>query len=126
MNVFRIIMLTVAVCDVLFIETKLFIMENNDKRVLRVELDDEVKKVSITGKNSDEKVVMRQELSEEDLDMVTGGAGFNGLVIDDNVNINLADFPHGTSCGSDGWWSRGNNELNPVQGHAYGDPNTWH
>ena len=28
--------------------------ENKEKRVLRVEVDDEVKKVSITGKNSDE------------------------------------------------------------------------
>lgn len=47
--------------------------ENKEKRVLRVELDDEVKKVSITGKNGDEKVVMRQELSEEDLEQATGG-----------------------------------------------------
>ena len=45
-----------------------------DKRVLNIELSDEVRKVSITGKNSDEQVVMRQELSEEDLDMVTGGS----------------------------------------------------
>ena len=42
--------------------------KNNEKRVLRVELDNDVKKVSITGKDSDEKVVMRQELSEDDLD----------------------------------------------------------
>ena len=28
--------------------------ENKERRVLRVEVDDEVKKVSITGKNSDE------------------------------------------------------------------------
>ena len=47
--------------------------ENKEKRVLRVELDDDVKKVSITGKNGDEKVVMRQELSEEDLEQATGG-----------------------------------------------------
>ena len=47
--------------------------KNTEKRVLRVELNDEVKKVSITGKNSDEKVVMRQELSEDDLDQATGG-----------------------------------------------------
>ena len=49
-------------------------MENkNDKRVLRVELNDDVKRVSITGKDSDENVVMRQELDEEELDIVTGG-----------------------------------------------------
>ena len=47
--------------------------QNNNKRVLNIELDNEVKKVSITGKDSDEKVVMRQELDEDDLDMVTGG-----------------------------------------------------
>ena len=46
--------------------------ENKEKRVLRVELDNDVKKVSITGKNGDEKVVMRQELSEEDLEQATG------------------------------------------------------
>lgn len=50
-------------------------MEKSEKRVLRVELDDEVKKVSITGKDVDEKVVMRQELSEDELDLATGGAG---------------------------------------------------
>ena len=47
--------------------------ENKEKRVLKIELDDEVKKVSITGMGSDEKVVMRQELDEEDLDQVAGG-----------------------------------------------------
>ena len=46
---------------------------NKEKRVLRVELDNDVKKVSITGMNGDEKVVMRQELSEDDLDQATGG-----------------------------------------------------
>jgi len=45
----------------------------NNKRVLSIELDDNVKRVSITGLGSDEKVVMRQELSEEDLEQATGG-----------------------------------------------------
>lgn len=49
--------------------------EDKDKRVLRVELSDEVKKVSITGKNGDEQVVMRQELSEDDLEQAAGGGG---------------------------------------------------
>ncbi len=40
---------------------------------MRVELDDDVKKVSITGKDSDGKVVMRQEPNEEDLNQATGG-----------------------------------------------------
>ena len=47
--------------------------EQKDKRVLHIALDDEVKKVSITGINSDEKVVMRQELSEDELKLATGG-----------------------------------------------------
>ena len=50
--------------------------EQKDKRVLHIALDDEVKKVSITGINSDEKVVMRQELSEDELDQATGGGVF--------------------------------------------------
>ena len=36
--------------------------EKKEKRVLQVELDDDVKKVSITGKNGDDQVVMSQEL----------------------------------------------------------------
>jgi len=47
--------------------------EQKDKRVLNIELSDDVKKVSITGKNGDEKVVMRQELDEDDLEQATGG-----------------------------------------------------
>ena len=47
--------------------------EKKEKRVLQIELDDDVKKVSITGKNGEEKVVMRQELNEDDLDQVAGG-----------------------------------------------------
>ena len=46
---------------------------NNSKRVLNIELSNEVKKVSITGKDSDEKVVMKQDLGEEDIDQATGG-----------------------------------------------------
>ena len=47
--------------------------ENKDKRVLQVELDNNVKKVAVTGKDADDKVVMRQELNENDLDNVSGG-----------------------------------------------------
>ena len=47
--------------------------EKKEKRVLRVELNDNVKKVSITGLGHDDQVVMKQELSEEDLDQATGG-----------------------------------------------------
>ena len=48
--------------------------EKKEKRVLQIELEDDVKKVSITGKNGNEQVVMSQELNEDDLDQVAGGA----------------------------------------------------
>ena len=54
--------------------------EQKGKRVLNIELDNDVKKVSITGKNGDEKVVMRQELSEDDLNQATGGGDKTPLV----------------------------------------------
>ena len=47
--------------------------EKKDKRVLSIELDENVKKVPITGLGDDEIVVMKQELSEEELDQATGG-----------------------------------------------------
>lgn len=47
--------------------------ENKEKRVLRMELDDAVKKVSITCMDKEENVVMKQVLDEEDLDMAVGG-----------------------------------------------------
>ena len=47
--------------------------EKKEKRVLQIELEDDVKKVSITGKNGNEQVVMSQELNEDDLDQVAGG-----------------------------------------------------
>ena len=51
--------------------------EQKDKRVLHVALDDEVKKVNITGLDGDEKVVMCQELDEDELVLATGGSGSN-------------------------------------------------
>ena len=47
--------------------------EKKQKRVLNIELDENVKKVSITGLGDDETVVMKQELDEEDLEQATGG-----------------------------------------------------
>ena len=47
--------------------------EKKDKRVLSIELEDDVKKVSITGLGDDETVVMKQELDEDELDQATGG-----------------------------------------------------
>jgi hypothetical protein len=48
--------------------------QKNDKRTLSIELDNEVKKVSITGMDKNEQVVMKQELNEEDITEATGGA----------------------------------------------------
>ena len=47
--------------------------EKKEKRVLSIELDENVKKVSITGIGDDETVVMKQELDEDELDLATGG-----------------------------------------------------
>ena len=47
--------------------------EKKEKRVLSIELDENVKKVSITGLGDDEKVVMQQELDEDELDQAAGG-----------------------------------------------------
>ena len=47
--------------------------EQKDKRVLRIALNDDVKKVSITGLGDDETIVMKQELTEEELNKATGG-----------------------------------------------------
>ena len=47
--------------------------EKKEKRVLSIELDENVKKVSITGLGDDNQVVMAQELDEDELDQATGG-----------------------------------------------------
>ena len=47
--------------------------EKKEKRVLTIELDDNVKKVSITGLGDDNQVVMAQKLDEDELDQATGG-----------------------------------------------------
>ncbi len=52
-------------------------MEDNGKRVVSFEIDDNVKKVTITGEDGNQQVVMRQELNEDDLDSVTGGLTSN-------------------------------------------------
>ena len=51
--------------------------EKKQKRVLSIELDENVKKVSITGLGDDETIVMKQELNEEELEQATGGLSSN-------------------------------------------------
>ena len=54
--------------------------EKKEKRVLTIELDNNVKKVSITGLGDDNQVVMAQELNEEELEQATGGLSANRSV----------------------------------------------
>ncbi|MBR4381685.1 MAG: hypothetical protein IKP48_10580 [Bacteroidaceae bacterium] len=48
-------------------------METKNKRIVNIEIDDEVKKLTIEGVDKDQQVVMREELSDDDLDAVAGG-----------------------------------------------------
>ena len=48
-------------------------MEKNAKHVLHVEINDDVRKLTIEGTDKEQHVVMRQELDEDELDYVTGG-----------------------------------------------------
>ena len=50
--------------------------EDNKKRVVQIEIDDEVKKLTVEGVDKDAQVVMKQELSDDELDGVAGGAYF--------------------------------------------------
>ena len=59
-------------------------MEKNAKRILHVEINDDVRKLTIEGVDKDQQVVMRQELNEDELDNVTGGASFEKWCRDDN------------------------------------------
>ena len=73
--------------------------QNKEKRVLKVELEDDVKKVSITGLGDDDKVVMMQELSEEDLDEATGGLGVYKPEYS-YFNTNCRSYDKGGECSS--------------------------
>ena len=55
-------------------------MEEKAKRVVQIEIDDQVKKLTVEGVDKDQQVVMRQELSDEDLDSVAGGAGKKAVI----------------------------------------------
>ena len=49
-------------------------MENKkEKRVVQIEIDDNVKKLTITGEDKDQQVVMKEELGDDKLDQVAGG-----------------------------------------------------
>ena len=46
---------------------------NKEKRVVQIEIDNSVKKVTITGEDENQQVVMRQELIEDELEQANGG-----------------------------------------------------
>ena len=48
-------------------------MEKKAKRIVNIEIDDNVKRITIEGVDNKEQVVMRQELSDEELDNIAGG-----------------------------------------------------
>jgi hypothetical protein len=47
------------------------------KRRINFKIDDNVRKLTITGKDKDDQVVMREELSDDELDLVNGGVSSN-------------------------------------------------
>ena len=47
--------------------------EEKSKRVVQIEIDDQVKKLTVEGVDKDAHVVMKQELSDKELDSVAGG-----------------------------------------------------
>ena len=47
--------------------------DKKKKKILNILIDEDIRKVTITGENRDNQVVMREELSDEELDIVTGG-----------------------------------------------------
>ena len=47
--------------------------EDKNKRLVNIEIDDDVKRLTITGQDEHDQVVMKQELSDDDLDSVAGG-----------------------------------------------------
>jgi bacteriocin-like protein len=53
-------------------------MAKEEKRVVQFEINDNAKKMAITGEDKD-RVVMREELSEEELDEVSGGGTLGSI-----------------------------------------------
>ena len=60
-------------CAVKLLNSYTMATEDKNKRVVQIEIDDQVKKLTIEGVDKDAQVVMKQELSDEELDGVAGG-----------------------------------------------------
>ena len=67
-------------------------MATNEKRVLSFEIDNDVKKVTVTGEDKDQQVVMRKELSGDELDSVVGG-----MISPHPIDLSWTDVSGGTS-----------------------------
>ncbi|MCR5574555.1 MAG: hypothetical protein K6F78_07015 [Bacteroidaceae bacterium] len=52
--------------------------EDKNKRLVNIEIEDDVKRLTITGQDENDQVVMKQELSDDELDGVAGGGGHLG------------------------------------------------
>ena len=66
-------------------------IEDKNKRVVQIEIDDQVKKLTIEGVDKDAQVVMREELSNDELDSVAGGYMPKGTCNDYCPNICLTN-----------------------------------
>ena len=64
--------------------------EKKEKQGLNNELDENVKKVSITGLGDDNQGVMAQELNDDELDQATGGT----CTVDDEEEIIIDTTPY--------------------------------
>ena len=55
--------------------------EDKNKRFVKIEIEDDVKRLTITGQDEHDQVVMRQELSDDELDGVAGGENYEDLQV---------------------------------------------
>ena len=46
--------------------------EDKNKRLVNIEIEDDVKRLTITGQDEHDQMVMKQELSDDELDNVAG------------------------------------------------------
>ena len=60
--------------------------DDKNKRVVQIEIDDEVKKLTVEGVDKDAQVVMRQEFSDDELDNVAGGRNSYGYDPDTDIS----------------------------------------
>lgn len=67
-------------------------MEDKNKRIVNIEIDDDVKKLTIEGTDKDQQVVMREELSEDDLDNVAGGGIGNNVCTAKGIDLNTCSI----------------------------------